>query len=62
MLTTRIDKEGHPEVRDIVNPLEVGLDESAVEALSKWVYSPTYVDGEPIEVIATITVHFILGR
>ena len=37
------------------NPL---LDNEAVEAVKQWVYSPTTLNGTPVEVIMTVTVNF----
>jgi protein TonB len=34
---------------------------AAVEAVQKWKYQPTILNGEPIEVLATITVNFSLN-
>jgi periplasmic protein TonB len=31
---------------------------AALEAVRQWVYRPTYLNGDPVEVIAPITVHF----
>ena len=42
--------EGHPMLR-----------ESAVNAVKQWVYSPTYLSGQPIEVEASIEVNFTLN-
>jgi TonB family protein len=36
------------------------LAEAAVEAVKKWRYSPTLLDGRPVEVVTTIDVNFIL--
>ncbi|MEE8583309.1 MAG: M56 family metallopeptidase [Acidobacteriota bacterium] len=36
------------------------LNQAAVDAVSQWVYSPVLLNGEPIPVQATITVHFRL--
>jgi periplasmic protein TonB len=33
---------------------------SALEAVRQWVYQPTLLNGEPVEVIAPIEVHFVL--
>lgn len=35
---------------------------AALEAVRQWVYSPTYLNGEPVEVMAPIEVHFTLGQ
>jgi periplasmic protein TonB len=41
------------------NPL---LTHAAMEAVAQWVYEPTLLNGEPVEVIAPIEVNFTLGR
>jgi protein TonB len=41
------------------NPLLVP---AALEAVRQWVYSPTLLNGKPVEVIAPITVIFRLTR
>jgi protein TonB len=40
------------------NPL---FEEAAVEAVRQWVYTPTLLDGVPVPLILTITVHFQLA-
>jgi protein TonB len=42
-------ESGHPLLRD-----------SAVQAVKQWKYSPTLLNGEPVPVIATVTVIFNL--
>jgi len=34
---------------------------SAMEAVRQWRYKPTLLNGEPVEVITTIDVNFVLG-
>ncbi len=36
------------------------LNQSAIDAVSQWRYSPTLLSGEPLPVIATVTVNFVL--
>ena len=36
------------------------LNQSAVDALRQWKYSPTLLNGEPVPVLATVTVNFVL--
>lgn len=36
------------------------FDKAALEAVRQWVYSPTLLDGVPVRVLMTITVHFQL--
>jgi periplasmic protein TonB len=38
------------------------LDQSALEAVRQWRYTPTLLNGEPVEVVMTVTVSFVLGR
>jgi protein TonB len=37
------------------------LDEAAVAAVSQWKYTPTLLNGQPVEVILTVTVRFVLN-
>lgn len=43
--------DGHPLLRG-----------AALEAVRQWLYRPTYLNGEPVEVIAPIEVRFILNQ
>jgi protein TonB len=45
------------EVLRSVHPL---LDDSAARAVRKWKYTPTEVDGEPVELLMVVTVTFVL--
>jgi len=36
------------------------LDQAALEAVRKWVYTPTLLNGVPTPVIMTVTVRFVL--
>ena len=36
------------------------LQEAAIEAVKQWRYKPQLLNGQPIEVITTITVNFIM--
>ena len=49
-------------VRDIrvVQPLGLGLDEKAIEAVKQWRFKPGERNGQPVDVIATIEVMFRL--
>lgn len=38
------------------------LVQAATNAVRQWRYKPTYLNGDPVEVVTTIDVHFILGR
>ena len=56
-----INKEGHIEELTVVSghPL---LIQSALDAVSKWQYQPTLLNGIAVEVITTIDVNFTMGR
>lgn len=60
-LTAIIGRDGTVERLTAVsgNPL---LIPSALDAVSKWRYSPTLLNGEPVEVLTEIDVHFTLGQ
>ncbi len=38
------------------------LDAAAIEAVRKWVYTPTLVDGVPVRVLMNVTVTFVLRK
>ena len=59
LLQVAVDEQGM--VRDVKlirgHPL---LNQSAIDAVRQWRYSPTLLNGEPVPVIATVTVNFVL--
>ncbi len=59
VLDVRVDEEGNVESIRVLkgHPL---LNEAVVNAVRQWKYSPTILNGEPVPVIATVTVNFIL--
>jgi protein TonB len=38
------------------------LSRAALEAVRQWIYRPTLLNGNPVEVIAPIEVNFTLGQ
>jgi protein TonB len=38
------------------------LTQAALQAVGQWLYQPTLLNGEPVEVIAPIDVHFTLSQ
>jgi periplasmic protein TonB len=60
-LEARISKEGRIEDLRLVGgpPLLV---HAAMQAVAQWVYKPTLLNGEPVEVLTTIDVNFTLGN
>jgi protein TonB len=54
-----IDKDGTVEDIKVLSghPL---LIESALEAVSRWRYQPTYLNGKPVEVLTEVDINFQL--
>jgi len=44
-----------------MNSAGMGLDVAAMEAVKQWIYRPTLLNGEPVEVVATVDVNFALS-
>jgi len=58
-----ISKDGNPlSLRVMNNQIDPDLARAAVEAVSKWRYKPTLLNGDPVEVDTTIMVNFTLMR
>ena len=36
------------------------LNEAAIDAVTQWVYEPTFLNGVPVTVVMTVTVNFTL--
>lgn len=62
ILEATIDREGNVINVGILRGLGLGLDESAVNAVSQWKYTPTFYNGRPVEVLLTVTVQFQLAQ
>lgn len=60
-LAARISADGH--IRDLRlmsgHPM---LAPAAIQAVSRWVYSPTLLNGQPVEVLTDIVVNFVLNQ
>jgi TonB family protein len=59
-LSIVVGTDGIPSNIQVAKPLGFGLDEKAVEAVSKWQFKPGVKDGQPVPVFATIEVNFRL--
>lgn len=55
-----IGKDGTVKDAKILRSVHPLLDQSAIEAVKQWRYTPTYLNDVPIEVIVTATVQFTL--
>jgi TonB family protein len=60
VLTVEIFPDGTAQNIRVVKTLGLGLDDKAVEAISKWRFKPGTKDGEPVTVMANIEVNFKL--
>jgi TonB family protein len=60
MLETEIDEAGTPRNIRVLRSLGMGLDEKAVEALSKWKFAPGQKEGTPVRVYAVVEMDFRL--
>jgi len=60
-LEITIDKEGHVAAVSVVGgPTE--LIQSATDAVQQWVYRPTLLNGEPVNVLTTVDVNYTLAQ
>jgi len=59
-LETVISKEGVPEDIRVVSSPGDDLTESALEAVRQWRYSPTLLNGQPVEIITEVIVNYTL--
>jgi TonB family protein len=62
IISAIVSKDGsvlNPTVRNTVDPR---LAAAAIEAVKQWVYQPALLNGEPVEILTTITLEFQLGQ
>jgi TonB family protein len=57
-----ISERGEVENLMILTPAGAGFDENAAEAVYQWKYTPQTLDGNPVQVITTITVNYSFDR
>ncbi|HEV2491830.1 MAG TPA: M56 family metallopeptidase [Terriglobia bacterium] len=60
LMNAVISLEGNVLSLEVINDPDPALAQAAVEAVKQWHYRPTLLNGEPIEVVTTITVNFRL--
>ncbi len=56
-----INKDGHVEQVELVRSLDPRLDQTAMEALSKWQFRPAHRNGMPVEVDVMVEIPFHLA-
>ena len=60
VLSIIVDATGKPRDIKVIRSLGLGLDEKAIEAVTKWKFRPGYRNGQPVAVQASIEVNFRL--
>ena len=60
LLKVEIGSDGKTQNIRVIRSLGLGLDQKAIEAVSKWKFKPGTKDGKPVVVAATIEVNFKL--
>ncbi len=60
LLYIEVGPDGHAHNMKVVRSLGLGLDQKAIEAVSKWNFKPGQKEGQPVAVKATIEVNFRL--
>ncbi|HXT70188.1 MAG TPA: energy transducer TonB [Vicinamibacterales bacterium] len=59
IIETVIGTDGTVQQAQVLRPVPI-LDKAALDAVMQWRYTPTLLNGEPVEVIMTVTVTFSL--
>ena len=62
MLRAVISTTGEPLHPEVVNTVDPGLAQAALDAFRQWRYQPTLLNGEPVEVVTTVTMSFELEQ
>jgi len=62
LVTVIVDVHGRPQNPRVVRPLGHGLDERALEAVTKYVFKPAMKGKVPVPVMITVEVNFGLGN
>ena len=60
LLTIEVGEDGKPHKLQVLRGLGLGLDEKAIEAVSRWKFKPALRNGHPVRAAATIEVNFRL--
>ncbi|MGD8440188.1 MAG: TonB family protein [Holophagae bacterium] len=60
VLECTIGKTGDVQEVKVLRPLPLGLTEAAIDAVKKWKFKPSTLNGKPVEVLYILTVRFNL--
>jgi protein TonB len=60
LLSVVVDENGDAQDIQVARSLDEGLDQSAIDAVRQWRFSPATEDGKPVSVAAKIEVNFRL--
>ena len=60
VLDVEVEPDGTATVLGVVKSLNPGLDQRAIEAVSRWRFRPATRDGQPVKVSADVEVNFRL--
>lgn len=60
VLECTIGKTGNVQAVKVLRPLPLGLTEAADDAVRKWKFKPSTLNGKPVEVLYILTVRFNL--
>jgi TonB family protein len=57
-----VERDGTPSGVEVVNSLDAkfGLDQAAIDAVKQWRFAPGTVDGNPVRVMVTVDLSFVL--
>jgi len=61
-LNVRINKEGYVVETEVAESPDERLSNSAVDAVSQWIYETTLLNGQPVEVLTVVDVNFTLSH
>lgn len=62
LMQASIGTDGRVRSVEIVSPVNEDLEDEAIAAVSQWVFSPTYLNCQPVEVRMFVTVSFKIDR
>ena len=62
VLNVQIAKDGTVSEIKVISASSPLLLPGVVDAVKQWVYKPTLLNGEPVEVITTVTINFSLAQ